>query len=314
MIVWTLLSPVFVNAWRSKVRAQCLAVTLAACGGWVVGPVWSQTTASSAALSASQPRAVASADSSSIKALQTPTSVPGVTQALRDVKLAMTVAGRIEGVAVREGDRVRRGQVLLYLDRTLEDLEVRRRRLLLADNSRINELREKEKTLQSQVEALRPLWTSGAVSRKQLEDEELALGAIVAERGTLEASKMREQVELDLAIESYERRHLKSPIQGVVSKILLRLGESVGPNEPVIHVVDVSKVRFMGTLPAHSGSRLKVGQSVVIKLGTDLMTRQARVVFVSPVTDAASGLIEVIAEFDNSDGSVRPGISGRLQF
>lgn len=243
-----------------------------------------------------------------------PTSVPGVTQALRDVKLAMTVAGRIEGVAVREGDQVRRGQVLLYLDRALEDLEVRRRRVLLADNSRLLELREKEKTLQSQVQSLRPLLESGAVSRKQLEDEELALGAVVAERNALEATKKREQVELDLAIESYERRHLRSPINGVVSKILLRLGESVGPNEPVVHVVDVSKVRFMGTLPSQAGSRLKVGQNVTIKLGTDMLTRQARVVFVSPVTDAASGLIEVIAEFDNSDGSVRPGISGRLQF
>jgi RND family efflux transporter MFP subunit len=209
---------------------------------------------------------------------------------------------------------VRRGQVLLHLDRTLEDLEVRRRRLLLADVSRLQELREKEKTLQSQVQALRPLLASGAVSRKQLEDEELALGAVVAERNTLEAAKKREQVELDLAIESYERRHLRSPINGVVSKILLRLGESVGPNEPLVHVVDVSKVRFMGTLSAHAGARLKVGQNVTIRLGTDMLTREARVVFVSPVTDAASGLIEVIAEFDNDDGSVRPGISGRLQF
>jgi multidrug efflux pump subunit AcrA (membrane-fusion protein) len=37
-------------------------------------------------------------------------------------------------------------------------------------------------------------------------------------------------------------------------------------------------------------------------------------VFVSPVTDAASGLVEVIAEFDNADGSVKPGVSGRLIF
>jgi hypothetical protein len=36
------------------------------------------------------------------------------------------------------------------------------------------------------------------------------------------------------------------------------------------------------------------------------------VVFVSPVADPSSGLLEVIAEFENFDGSVRPGISGRL--
>jgi multidrug efflux pump subunit AcrA (membrane-fusion protein) len=37
-------------------------------------------------------------------------------------------------------------------------------------------------------------------------------------------------------------------------------------------------------------------------------------VFVSPVTDPSSGLVEVIAEFDNADGVVRPGITGRLLF
>lgn len=294
-------------------HAPSLSAVLALCLFAAAVPGWAQV-APSPANAVPGPRSAASSPDMSVKSTPLPTSVPGVTQAMRDVKLAMTVAGRIEAVAVREGDQVRRGQVLLHLDRALEDLEVRRRRVLLDDNSRLLELREKEKTLQSQVQSLRPLLESGAVSRKQLEDEELALGAVVAERNALEAAKKREQVELDLAIESYERRHLRSPIHGVVSKILLRLGESVGPSEPVVHVVDVSRVRFMGTLPSQAGSRLKVGQSVTIKLGTDMLTRQARVVFVSPVTDAASGLIEVIAEFDNSDGSVRPGISGRLQF
>ena len=34
------------------------------------------------------------------------------------------------------------------------------------------------------------------------------------------------------------------------------------------------------------------------------------VVFVSPVVDPASGLLEVKAEFDNKEGEVRPGIAG----
>ena len=44
-------------------------------------------------------------------------SARGVTQALRDAKLSMTVAGRIEGMLVREGSRVRQGQLLMHLDR-----------------------------------------------------------------------------------------------------------------------------------------------------------------------------------------------------
>lgn len=240
----------------------------------------------------------------------------GVTQALRDVKLSMTVQGRIENLLVREGQRVSRGQELLRLDRALEDLEVQRRRLLLADTARLLELRSKEKTLTEQVNALRPLLQTGGIARKQFEDEEMALSNVNAERKALEVAKQREKVELDLAIEAFERRHLRSPLSGVVTKILWREGESVGPNEPVLQLVDISRVRFMGTVAAALGVQLKAGRTVTVALGMDdkAPKRQARLVFVSPVTDAASGLVEVIAEFDNADGSVKPGVSGRLIF
>lgn len=246
----------------------------------------------------------------------TSSSAMGVTQALRDVKLSMTVAGRIDGVLVREGARVRQGQLLMHLDRTLEELEVQRRQLLLDDNARLQELKLKEATLMAQVAALRPLLPTGGVSRKQLEDEEMSLGAVAAERKAIEASKARERVELALAQEAFERRHLRSPIDGVVTKVALRVGESVGPHEPVISVVDTSRVRFMGTVPARGGVPLRVGSSVKIELVQEASSRSrtAKVVFVSPITDPSSGLVEVIAEFDNADGAVRPGISGRLVF
>ena len=262
-----------------------------------------QTVAPVVAASATTVAAKPSASSASA----TPPAViavtaPGVTQALRDVKLSMTVAGRIDGMLVREGARVRKGQVLMYLDRNLEELEVKLLRLLVEDKARI------------QVESLRPLLESGGVSRKQAEDEELALGAVIAERKTLEASKDRERVELSLAAEAYERRNLRAPFDGVITKVGLRLGESVSPHEPFISMVDTSRVRFMGTVPARTGIKLQVGAMVKIELPIDgqLRSRLAKVVFVSPVTDPSSGLIEVIAEFDNADGSVRPGISGRM--
>jgi RND family efflux transporter MFP subunit len=241
---------------------------------------------------------------------------PGMIQAMKDIKLGMSVAGRVDGVLVREGRRVRQGQVLMYLDRQAEDLEVQRRKLLLQDNSRLLELRSKEAVLLTQVASLRPLLATGAVSRKQLEDEEMALGTVAAERKALEMGKQREQVELELAVDAYERRHLRSPISGMVTKVVPRQGESVGAHEPLIHVVDVSRVRFVGNVPAAQGGRLREGSKVTIRLGVQdaSPSRQARVVFVSPVADPASGLVEVIAEFDNPDGSVRPGIMGRLVF
>lgn len=239
---------------------------------------------------------------------------PGFTQALKEAKLSMTVNGRVEGVMVREGARVRRGDLLLHLDRTTEELEVKRRQLMLQDTARLEEMRLREATLTQQVGSARELLANGTISRKQFEDEELAFRATVAERQALELAKQREEVELQLSREAYERRHLRAPIDGVVAKIHFRVGESIAPHEPVLVLVDVSRVRFLSAVPPAAAARLKPGQNAAVQLGADarMPARRARITFVSPTADPASGLVEVTAEFDNPDGSVKPGVTGRL--
>lgn len=239
---------------------------------------------------------------------------PGVTQALREVKLSMTAAGRVEGLFVKEGDRVRKGDLLVHLDRTSEDLEVKRRKLMLEDVARLEELRIREQTLTDQVAFARDLFKAGGLSRKQLEDEELAMRAVTAERQMLEVAKRREEVELGLSQEAFERRHLRAPFDGVVTKVSYRVGESVASHEPVIVLVDVSRVRFLSAVAPAAATRIKKGQTIGVQLGLGATTtnRRAQVVFVAPTADPSSGLIEVIAEFDNSNGSVRPGVIGHL--
>jgi RND family efflux transporter MFP subunit len=238
----------------------------------------------------------------------------GITQALKEVKLGMTVAGRVDAILVREGMRVRKGELLLHLDRSLEDLEVKRREVMLEDVAKLEEMRIRERMLTEQVSHARTLLESGGVSRKQVEDEELALQTAAAERKAIEYAKRREKVELDLAREAFERRHMRSPIDGIVTKILPRVGESVPQNEHILTVVDISRVRFNGTFPAASATKLRAGNVVTIRIQQEgkSLTRQARVNFVSPVADPSSGLVELIAEFDNPDGSIRPGMSGQI--
>ncbi|ABK44701.1 secretion protein HlyD family protein [Magnetococcus marinus MC-1] len=241
--------------------------------------------------------------------------VMGITEAFRSAQLSMTMGGRVQAVQVREGSVLQKGDLILYLDREQERLEVKRQELLLQDRVRLDALRVRKKTLEAQVAQIRVLLASGAVSAKQVEDEELALQSTVAEYEALLLSKKREQVELDLARHTYERRHLHAPFAGVVTKVLAHVGESIAPNEAAVVLVDVSRVRFVGTFPATAeGTLLQVGQRVTLNLGAagEQVQRVAEVVFVSPVTDSASGLVEFVAEFDNRDGAVRPGLSGRL--
>ena len=240
--------------------------------------------------------------------------INGLTRARVDLKLSVPVAGRVEQLAVSEGDQVSKGDVILSLDKALETLEVDRRKLLLDDVSKLGELRLREAVLREQVANARSLLASQLVSRKQVEDEEMVLRDVLAQLGGLEMAKKRERVEYELAREALARRILRAPADGTIAKINFRVGESLAANEAAVSLVDIAKVRFVGTLPATAAARLSVGLTgrlVLAREGGEIV-RQARISFVSPLTDAASGLVEVIAEFDNADKAVRPGIAGQL--
>ena len=240
--------------------------------------------------------------------------VGGITRARLDLKLSLPVAGRVEQLAVNEGDRVRKGDLILSLDKTLEVLEVDRRKLLLEDVSKLNELRQREGVLREQVANARSLLATPVISRKQVEDEEMVYRDVLAQLGGLEIAKKREKVEYELAQEALARRILRAPADGTIAKIHFRVGESLAANEPAVSLVDISRARFIGTLPASAAAQLKVGMSARLELAREggEIVRQAKISFVSPLTDAASGLVEVIAEFNNADKVVRPGIAGQM--
>ena len=240
--------------------------------------------------------------------------VSGITRARLDLKLSLPVAGRVEQLVVNEGDWVSKGDLILSLDKTLEALEVDRRKLLLDDVSKLNELRQREGVLREQVANARSLLMTPVISRKQVEDEEMVYRDVLAQLGGLEMAKKRERVEYELAQEALARRILRAPADGTIAKIHFRVGESLAANEPAVGLVDISKVRFVGTLPANAAARLTVGMTAWLALAREggEIVRRARISFVSPLTDAASGLVEVIAEFDNADKVVRPGIAGQM--
>lgn len=238
----------------------------------------------------------------------------GMIKPMDDLKLSLTVAGRIEAILVREGQRVKKGAVILHLDKNLEELEVNRRLLLLNDRSKLDDALARERTLSTQLEHARRLMETNTISRKQLEDEEIAYSTAVSDRQAMQIAKKREQVEYDLARENLARRFLRAPIDGEIAKIHFQLGESVGVHEPVARLVDTSRVRFTGNVDAKAAAAIKVGDLASVRFGSESggEVRKGKVVFVSPVADLASGLVEVKVEFKNGDGAVRPGIVGQI--
>jgi len=238
----------------------------------------------------------------------------GVTEPLRQITLSMSVSGVVETRSVSEGSQVASGDLLLELDREIEALEMESKLLIFEDQSAINELKERIGVLENQVERGRALVQRGGISEKQIEDEVLALAAAKAELEARIQSKRREQIDHALAQTYFDRRVLIAPIQGIVTEVNISVGETVKPQEPLITLVDVSRIKFRGTFSVADRKRFTVGdaaQLLVQQYGQQI-TKPATISYIAPIADPSSGLIEIIAEVDNRDHMITPGTTAEL--
>lgn len=240
-------------------------------------------------------------------------SVPGITEPIKDVTLSLTVGGTISKISHREGAYVKKARTIIELDSKLEELEAKRRKLLWESKAEVESAMARVATLKSLFESTRELFEStGSVSKDELDRLELEYKLAVAEQKRLEIAEERERVEYEIALETLRKRTLSAPIDGVIIKLFIEEGETSEALQPLVRLVDPSKCIMVCNAEEWLGRTIKKGEKIDLKIriGSEFLLREGRVIFVSPVADAASGLVEVKAEFDNRDGVVRPGVSG----
>lgn len=214
----------------------------------------------------------------------------GITEAYFDATLSAPVAGILGKHFFKEGDSVEAGQVIVELDKRMEELEVARRQTVLENSAEV--LRRTEEL------AAR----TRSVAKEEL-DKHRAENRIA-------------QAELDLASEQLRRRQVVAPFPGVIADLFnLDAGEGCQPQTPIARLVDTRRCWLVINLEARRAQTLHVGQRLSLRLESEIGTRNvdAEVRFISPVADPASGLVRVKAVFDNADAKIPAGITATVR-
>ena len=242
-------------------------------------------------------------------------SISGITEPISDVTLSLSVPGILSNIVLREGARVKKGQMILELDKRVETLEVERRKLVWESKDELEGAAARAETLKSLYESTLELFErTRSVSEEDLQKSELECKLAVFEHKRLRVAEERERIEYEMARENLRKRSLRSSIDGTVIKLFFDEGESCEEHQPIVQVVDTTKCRFVCNVEESLGRTLQKGMSVEleIRIGTSFISKEGRVTFVSPVVDPASGLLEAKVEFANDDGQVRPGVAASM--
>jgi RND family efflux transporter MFP subunit len=219
----------------------------------------------------------------------------------RDAQIAPQVAGRIMRVLVREGDSVKVGQPVAQIDEApLVDQAAE------ADAT-LAKARAERKNAETTLERVQRVFEHGIAARQELDDAQAR--AASAQAGEAEAAAVAQRAHRQL-----ERATVRSPLAGVVLKLLRRTGELVDgtPATPVVEVGDPSQLELVTDAPAQDLVRMKRGDKAEVTISAlPGRTFNGTVTAVAPAVDRTTGLGTVRISLDLSGGTPPPvGVYG----
>jgi RND family efflux transporter MFP subunit len=231
------------------------------------------------------------------------------------VQVAPRVNGRLQSVAVKLGDPVRKGQVIAKV----EDFEVREQVRQAEASYKVSQasIRQREADLQlakTNLERSRSLLERELLPRQTYDDTEARHQAALAQLDLARAQFDQAKARLDELKITLGNTVIVSPVDGFVAKRLLDPGAFASTNAPVVHVVDLSTVRMVANLVERDVRRVHVGTTAQVEVdaypGEQFTGRVSRV---APVFDPATRTAEMEIEVPNRGARLKPGMYARVQ-
>jgi len=214
-------------------------------------------------------------------------SAVGSLRSNESVVLRPEVSGRIARIGFRDGQPVRRGQLLVGLDATLNEAEVAQAR---AEFDLAN----------SNLRRTEDLASKSFISSSA--QDQAASNVQVAE------------AKLKLAEARLAKMRILAPFDGVVGIRNVSVGEYVKDGAELVNVEDIRTLKADFRLPERYFPQLKTGLPVELTADALPGSRYAgSVEAINPRVDASGRSLEVRARLDNSDGRLRPGMFARVQ-
>jgi RND family efflux transporter MFP subunit len=233
----------------------------------------------------------------------------GFTEPVRKLDLIPPEPGIIATLSVHEGDRVKKDQLLGMLDCETQQAALKVARNNAAAHGRLDSAMAERDLRRWRFAQVQKLRKDGNANDEEVTRAGTELS--VAEANVLAALEQHsgDMLEAERIAATIERRTMRSPFDGLVTRLFHEEKEFVGSNNsPVITIIQPDKLRVTFTIPTSLALHLKVDQSVALTFPTTGQRATGTVEFISPVTEAESDTVRVKVLIDNKDGKYRCGV------
>ncbi len=278
-------------------------------------------------------------------------STDAVIYPVEQAVMAPKITSTIKNFAVERGSRVRKGELLAVLENAdltaavdQSKGEFQQAEASYASTTGASLPQELQKATldagaakialdaqQKVYDSRKSLFDQGAVPRRDLDAAEVGLTQArgqyeVAQRQLDDLKKIGQAESLKAATgqlgaakgkyagaeAQLSYSELRSPIDGVVTDRPLFPGELATANQPVLTVMNISKLIAKAHISQAESAALHVGDAAEIEMDADGAPVKSRVSLISPAVDSGSSTVEVWFEVSKPPAELRPGISVRV--
>ena len=231
------------------------------------------------------------------------------------VEVVPRVNGRLQAVQVKLGDPVRRGQLLAKVEDSEIQEQVRQAEASHEVARATIRQREADLTLaRTNLERNKNLLERQLLPQQTYDDTDARYQAAQAQLDLARAQFEQAKARLDELKITLANTRIVSPVDGFVGKRMLDPGAFVGPNAPVLSVVDIRTVRLVANLVERDVKRVSAGTPAEVEVDAFPGEKfNGKVSRVAPVFDPATRTAEMEIEVANTDFRLKPGMYARVQ-
>lgn len=237
-----------------------------------------------------------------------------------DAVLTFPISGTVDEVLVKDGDRVTKGQLLARLDDSVENAQLEQLKAKAESTIEVDAAAARLEQSKSDLKKIEEAAKKGAASPREVEHArldvkigELSLKLAEFEHG--QNARKYEQMKRQI-----DRMRLQSVVRGIVESVLVEKGETVTIQEnEVARILIIDPLRVDAPVPLGLARTLKIGGRATISFLDREVRLKGRIIYVSPLAEAASNTVRVRIETPNPDHykagqQVRvsfPGVAGK---
>jgi membrane fusion protein (multidrug efflux system) len=210
----------------------------------------------------------------------------GALRSNESVTLRPEIAGRVARISLEEGQRVRRGELLLVLDDAVYRAELAQAEAGLDRSRRLRDSGSK-------------LFGDNYISSTEMD--------------ALQTAVKVDEATVALARARLDKTRLLAPFDGVLGLRRVSIGDYLNPGQDIANLEDITPIKLDFRVPETYLSELHVGQPLEVRV--DAFAEQAftgKVIAIEPRISAEDRSVALRGEIPNDDIRLRPGLFARV--